>query len=110
MDTNEVLLKAILATVARQVFPPAELAKVVSPTTGGEKQIGAYNLCDGRTPQLKIAKQTKLDKGSLSRSISRWIEAGVVVRVGADQHPLHLYPIPKDYLKLGAKKGGETNG
>ncbi len=99
MDTNETLLKAILATVARQAFPPAELAKLVSPNAGGEKQVMAYNLCDGQTPQTEIGKKAKLDKGSLSRSISRWIEVGIMVRLGNDQNPLHLYPLPKEYSK-----------
>ena len=106
MDTHEALLRAILATVARQAFPPAELSKIVSPTSGGEKQVKAYNLCDGQTPQSEISKLAKLDKGSLSRSVSRWIEAGIVFRVGSDQHPMHLYPVPKDYVKSESKKAG----
>ncbi len=104
MDTNEALLRAILATVARQAFPPEELAKLISPTTGGEKQLMAYNLCDGQTPQIEIGKKAKLDKGSLSRSISRWIEVGIIFRVGRDQNPIHLYPLSKEYLKRNPKK------
>ena len=99
MDTNEALLRAILATVARQAFPPDELTKLISPTAGGGKQFMAYNLCDGQTPQTEIGKKAKLDKGSLSRSISRWIEVGIVIRVGRDQNPMHLYPLPKEYMK-----------
>lgn len=99
MDTNEALLRAILATIARQTFPPAELTKIVSPKSGGEKQYHAYNLCNGHNSQAEIAKKVGFDKGSLSRSISRWIEAGIVLRVGADEKPLHLYPLPKEKLK-----------
>jgi hypothetical protein len=73
METNETLLKAILSMVSRQALPPSEVLKIVSPTAGGDKQIKAYNLCDGQTPQSEIGKQAKLDQGSLSRSISRWI-------------------------------------
>lgn len=102
MDLNESLLRAILSMVARQTFPPYEVLKIVAPTAGGEKQITAYNLCDGKTPQSEIGKRVKLDKGSLSRSISRWIEAGVVVRVGAEQHPMHIYPLSKDNLKASS--------
>jgi hypothetical protein len=98
MNTSESLLRAILATVARGAFPPGDVYKIVAPTSGSEKQLAAYNLCDGNTPQAEIAKKLKLDKGSLSRSIARWIEAGIVVRVGADQHPLHLYPLTKTGL------------
>lgn len=96
---NETLLRAILATTARQAFPPDELAKIVSPNAGREKQLMAFNYCDGKTTQAEVGKKANLDKGSLSRSISRWIDAGVLVRVGADQHPMHLYLLPKEYLK-----------
>lgn len=99
MDTNEALLKAVLSTVARIAFPPEELAKLINPKSGGEKQFIAYNLCDGQTPQTEIGKKAKLDKGSLSRSISRWIELGIVIRVNRDQHPMHLYPLPKENFK-----------
>lgn len=91
MDTNESLLRAILATVARGTFSPSEVYKIVAPVGSGDKQLAAYNLCDGKTPQAEIGKKSKLDKGNLSRSIARWIDAGVVVRVGAEQHPMHVY-------------------
>ena len=99
MDTSESILKAILATVARSAFPPIELAKVVAPVAAGKRQVVAYNLCDGRTPQAEIGKKAQLDKGNLSRSIARWIEAGVVVRVGPNDYPLHVYPLSADILK-----------
>ena len=104
MDTNEALLRAILATVARQAFPPEKLVELIAPIAGGEKQLMAYNLCDGQTPQTEIGKKSKLDKGNLSRYISRWIEVGIVIRVGRDQNPMHLYPLPKEYLKPKPKK------
>lgn len=103
MDTTEALLKGILATVARTAFPPEALYKIVAPMAGSDKQILAYNLCDGETPQHMIGKKAKLDAGNLSRSIARWIEAGVVIRVGADQLPLHLYPITKPPAKSSRK-------
>ena len=104
MDTTENLLKAILAVSARQAFPPAELVKIIAPTAGGGKQLAAYNLCNGKTPQAEIGKKAKLDKGSLSRSIARWIEAGIVVRIGHEQYPMHVYPLPKEFLKSGSSK------
>ncbi|MEX2167586.1 MAG: Lrp/AsnC family transcriptional regulator [Methyloceanibacter sp.] len=93
MDTTESLLKGILATVGRTAFPPETLYKIVAPTSGSEKQVLAYNLCDGQTPQTEISKKAKLDPGNLSRAIAKWVEAGVVIRVGADQLPLHLYAL-----------------
>jgi hypothetical protein len=96
MEMNETLLKAILAMVARQAFPPSEIFKIVSPAAGGEKQVKAYNLCDGRTAQSEIGTKAGLDKGSLSRSISRWIQAGIVMRAGVDHYPMHIYPLRKE--------------
>jgi predicted transcriptional regulator len=104
-DTNESLLRAILATVARGAFPPADIYKIVAPVAGSDKQLLAYNLCDGRTPQAEIGKKAGLDKGSLSRSIARWIDAGIVVRIGKEQYPMHVYPVTKNSLKLVGKKG-----
>lgn len=94
MNTTDALLKGILATVARTAFPPEALYKIVAPTANSAKQVRAYNLCDGETPQAEIGRRAKLDKGSLSKSIAKWIAAGVVIRVGAEGHPLHLYPLP----------------
>lgn len=93
MNISEALLKAILATVARATFPPDVLLKIVAPTAGSEKQLLAYNLCDGETPQAEICKKAKLDGGNFSRAVGRWVEAGVVVRVGSERLPLHVYPL-----------------
>jgi DNA-binding MarR family transcriptional regulator len=93
MDTAEALLRSILATVARATFPPDEITRIVAPTKASQKQLLAYNLCDGETPQAEIGKRVKLDQGNLSRAIARWVEAGVVVRLGPDQLPLHVYPL-----------------
>ena len=103
MNTTDALLKGILATVGRTAFPPEALHKIVAPTAGSAKQVLAYNLCDGQTPQAEIGKKAKLDNGSLSRSIAKWVEAGVVIRVGADGHPLHLYPLPPQSRHEGSR-------
>jgi len=93
VNTTDALLRGILATVGRTAFPPETLQKIIAPTAGSDKQVLAYNLCDGQTPQTEIGKKANLDPGNLSRSIAKWIEAGVVVRIGPDEHPLHLYPL-----------------
>jgi hypothetical protein len=105
LNTTEALLKGILAVAARAAFPPEVLYKIVAPTVGSDKQVLAYNLCDGETPQSEIGKRAKLDGGNLSRSIAKWVEAGVVIRVGADQLPLHLYPLTNVAAKSGKKSG-----
>jgi len=102
MNTTETLLRAILTITARSTFPPSEIFKIVCPKAGSERQLAAYNLCDGETPQSEIGKRAKLDKGNLSRSISRWIDAGIVVRVGPEQLPLHIYPLSKQHLKTSS--------
>jgi hypothetical protein len=105
VNTTEALLKGILATVGRTAFPPEALYKIVAPTAGSDKQILAYNLCDGETPQTEISKKANLDPGSLSRSIAKWVEAGVVIRAGGDHLPLHLYPLIKALIKTEKKAG-----
>jgi hypothetical protein len=102
VNTTDALLKGILATVGRATFPPEALYKIVAPTVGSAKQVLAYNLCDGETPQTEIGKHAKLDKGNLSKSVTKWVEAGVVIRVGADGHPLHIYPLPPKAKKEAA--------
>jgi hypothetical protein len=47
MGVHEEFLRAILSTVARQTFPPARLLEMVAPTSRSEKQVAAFNLCDG---------------------------------------------------------------
>ena len=103
MNTTDALLKGILATVGRTAFPPEDLYKIVAPTVGSGKQVLAYNLCDGETPQAEIGKKAKLDRGNLSRSIAKWVEAGVMIRVGADDLPLHLYPLTAPNAKSAKK-------
>jgi DNA-binding Lrp family transcriptional regulator len=61
--------------------------------------VAAYNSCDGNTPQAEIARKAKLDKGALSRLLSRWIDAGIIIRIGRDQFPLHIYPLTDEALE-----------
>jgi hypothetical protein len=93
VNTTDAILKGILATLGRTAFPPDKLYKIVAPTVSSAKQVLAYNMCDGQTSQAEIVKGTKIDKGSLSKTITKWVEAGVVIRIGDEGHPLHLYPL-----------------
>jgi hypothetical protein len=108
MNTEATYLKAILATVARQAFPPEKLADLVTSNSGGKKQLEAFNMCDGNHTQSEIAASVRLDKGSLSRSISRWVELGIVIRLGegAEAKPVHVYPISDGYLARKKSKNG----
>jgi len=97
------LLRAILSTVARQTFPPASIVDLISKGGGGERQFRAFNLCDGIKPQSEIATAVGLDRGNFSRTVSRWIELGIVVKIGQgpEARPLHLYPLPEAWIKRG---------
>jgi hypothetical protein len=108
MSENTEILRAILSIAARQAFPPAELFDLVAPKANSGKQIAAYNLCDGEHTQAEIAKAVKIDKSSLSKSVSRWIELGIMFRIGsgAEMRPVHLYPLPAG-RKLKGKSDGE---
>ncbi|MCI4644640.1 MAG: MarR family transcriptional regulator [Hyphomonadaceae bacterium] len=101
MFNQEVLLKAILSTVARQSFPPGELYKLVCPRSGMAKQAKAFNLCDGSKTQSEIADAVGLDKGNFSKQVKRWIDVGIVVKVATEKGelPLHVYPIPETQIE-----------
>lgn len=109
MSIEATYLKAILATVARQAFPPDRLAELVTSHVGGEKQIAAFNLCDGTKSQSQIADSVGLDKSNFSKSINRWVELGIAVKIeeGGEVRPVHVYPLARD--QRGRKKG-KKNG
>jgi hypothetical protein len=58
MDMNESLLRAIFATVGRNTFAPQQVYRVVTPHGGSDKQLAAYNLCDGKafTPAARAMR------------------------------------------------------
>lgn len=89
------ILRAILATISRQTFPPGALYKLVVPKAGAEQNVDAYNLCDGTRTVTDIAKELAIDAANLRKRILRWAEEGIVVRVEQDKstYPVHLYPL-----------------
>jgi hypothetical protein len=91
---NEVLLRAILATTARQTFPADRLTEIVLSKGAGRKQLRAFNMCDGTLGQAEIAKSLALDQGNLSRTVARWIEAGIVFRLGDGRDDLPPLYVP----------------
>lgn len=93
---QEQLLRAILATVARQTFSADFITERVAVGTDKAKQIEAYNLCDGSRSQAEIAKFLNLDSSNFSKTVGRWIDLGIVVKVGQlrDIKLVHVYPIP----------------
>ena len=98
MNNSDVYLRAIVGLMGRQAFPPDVLAELV----GREKQIDAYNLCDGSRTQSDVAGELGLDQGNFSRTLNRWIEIGIMFKVGEgrEARPVHLYPL----AKIGKRK------
>jgi hypothetical protein len=112
-DVTSDLLRALLTVTARAVFPVEKLAGIVQSVGAGEKQLAAYNLCDGNRKQAEIAKALSLDAGNFSRTVGRWIDAGIVFRLGEgrDATLMHVYPIPKEYAKKASSESGkQTTG
>jgi DNA-binding MarR family transcriptional regulator len=85
---------------ARQAISVEELIQTVAPKGSGEDQMLAFNLCDGSRGQSEIAKEVKLDPGNFSRTVARWVEAGIVIRMGEGREAklLHIYPISRDRI------------
>lgn len=98
------LLRAILTTVGRQTFPLDALTEIV----GGEKQVKAFNLCDGTNSQAQIAAAAGIDQGNFSRTLKRWVDQGVVFRTGDpnDIRPLHIYPLVEGTIRKGKTRDG----
>jgi hypothetical protein len=89
------LLRALISVTARQAFPPDVLHKLVMSHRAGPKQLTAFNLCDGTRTQGQICAESKLDQGNFSKTVTRWIAAGIVFRLGSgrDARLLHVYPV-----------------
>ena len=104
MGSQETYLRAILATVARQTFPPQTILEIMG-SNAGEKQHRAFNMCDGTRTQAEIARELGLDPGNFSRTLGRWIDAGIVIRIGekGELRLLHVYPLPDALIKKAAK-------
>ena len=103
-DNSESILRGILAVVARQAIPPEVLNDIVSGRGGsGGKQVKAYNMCNGENTQAEIVKALKLDSGNFSRTVSRWEDAGIVVRLNEGKL-LHVYPLAGEINKKKASK------
>jgi len=102
METEETYLRAILATVARQTFPPSFILEAIP----GEKQRQALNLCDATKSQTDIQKELGLDSGNFIRTLARWVDLGIAIKVGSgkDMRPLHVYPIAESDLKKVSNK------
>lgn len=89
-----ILLRVLVGVMGRVAFPEEKLRAAVAPR-GGDKQVRAYNLCDGTRTQSEVAKEAEIDQGQLSKAVGAWVQAGIVHRVpdGKELRLLHLYPL-----------------
>jgi hypothetical protein len=100
-ETIEALLRAVLSVTGRQSFPQDRLVEIVLFKGAGKKQLMAFNMCDGTKGQAEIAKKLKIDSGNFSRTVSRWVDEGIVFRIGEgrDAKLLHVYALPEGVAK-----------
>ena len=91
MDIND-LLRCTLQVIGRVAIPTEKVREIVDT---GKKQLHAFNLCDGSRTQKQIAKESKIDPGNLSRTLTRWRQHGVVFVFGEGKKAtfLHIYPL-----------------
>ncbi len=91
MADNDELLRILVQLNGRQAFPAEMLRGIV----GSGKCVVAYNLCDGSRTQAEVVKEAKVDQGQFSRTSSRWVQEGVLFKLGSgrDTKLLHLYPL-----------------
>jgi hypothetical protein len=97
------LLKCAIQVVGRIAMPPEQVGKVVALNA---KQLKAYNLCDGSTTQAEVGKAAGVNAGNFSRTVTRWLESGVLFKIGSGREArlLHLYPLVKSDFKLTRKR------
>jgi hypothetical protein len=93
----EWLLECLVHIIGRASIKTEEVDAIVRKGKKPEKQVKAYNLCDGALPQIEIAKKAGLDQGNFSRSVQRWMKSGIVFRFeeGNEVKFLHIFPIPE---------------
>ena len=102
-DTDE-LLRILIQLTGRQAFPPEVLREIV-----GERNVETYNLCDGTRTQAEVVKGAKVDQGAFSRTSARWVQEGVLFRLGSgrDVKLWHLYPLPAGQSRRRGKQDVE---
>ena len=89
----EQLLQCLIHVVGRAAVSEERVRQIVAT---GEKQVEAFNSCDGTLTQKEVVEKVGLDQGSVSRSMTRWVENGVAFWIGEgnDARLLHIFPIP----------------
>jgi hypothetical protein len=71
------LLKCAIHVVGRMAMRPEQVGEIV---VVNAKLLKAYNLCDGSKTQTEVAKAAGLDSGNFSRTVTRWVDSGVLFK------------------------------
>ena len=92
-EHSDELLRCLVHIIGRASMPIETVYDLVG---RGDKQIQAFNLCDGSLSQSEVSKKTKIDQGQLSRTFTRWVENGIAFWIGEgkDARLMHIYPLP----------------
>ena len=88
----EQLILCLIQVIGRTAMPSDNVREIVGRGSGNVK---AFNMCDGSRTQSEIARKLRMDGGNFSRTVRRWIEAGVVFDIGSENESriLHIYPL-----------------
>lgn len=72
----------IINLLARKVLDPEEVSKIITKGTIDRTRIvKCFNSCDGKTMLTDIAKNCKIDKGTLSRHVDSWEKEGFLIKI-----------------------------
>lgn len=95
IEFSEELLRCLVHIIGRAYMPIETVYELVG---RGDKQIQAFNLCDGSLSQSEVSKKAEIDQGQLSRTFTRWVENGIAFWIGEgkDARLLHIYPLPSN--------------
>jgi hypothetical protein len=93
-DVRDVL-RPLVSLLGRSAFSQDDLFRLVAPKRGKTNLVKAFNLCDGTRTQADVRKLVKFDRGNFSRIVDRWIEAGILFRLGEGREArlLHVYAL-----------------
>lgn len=85
---------------------------MVAPKSGMQKQVEAFNLCDGSRTQGEVAKLVGIDHSNFSKQVKRWIELGIMTKVFQDgaEKPIHVYPVPVPAHAVASSQSQPSTG
>jgi hypothetical protein len=99
----ESLLECLIQVIGRVAIPIDRVYEIVGTN---DKQIKAFNLCNGVVTQLEVAKKCGIDPGNFNRIITKWVENGVAFWIGSgkDARVMHIYSIPSITKKKSKRR------